>query len=186
MPFIFNLEMPKGEEVIMTNVVFINVISMKSFEKVVATDERTSCKFIEAASKYYNSKGFNTIAVENELNPDFYEVRSLKNGETIAVAGPMEQDEKLFWSKHTRIKKFVATLNGEFQRPKGQKFNFYAVITANFCGFVLTWKQCESLTKGRKAKFKGFNAIEAAKVWMRENNAPDSCFEGYTDLKQIK
>lgn len=170
----------------MTNVVFINVISMKSFEKVVATDERTACKFVEAAADYYNSKGFNTIAIENELNPDFYEVRSLKNGETIAVAGPMEQDEKLFWSKHTRIKKFVATLNGEFQRPKGQKFNFYAVITAGFCGFVLTWKQCEALVKGKTAKFKGFNGLEQAKTWMRENHAPDASFEHYTDLKQIK
>lgn len=170
----------------MTNVVFINVISMKNFEKVVTTDNRTACKFVEAAAKYYNSKGFNTIAVENELNPDFYEVRSLKNGETIAVAGPMDQDEKLFWSKHTKIKKFVATLNGEFQRPKGQKFNFYAVITTDFCGFVLTWKQCEALTKGKKAKFKGFNGLEAAKAWMRENHAPSKCFEGYTDLRQIK
>lgn len=170
----------------MTNVVFIKVNSMVSFEKVVATDERTACKFVQAASDYYNSKGFNTIAVENELNRNFYEVRSLKNGETIAVAGSLEQDEKLFWSKHTKIKNFVKTLNGEFQRPKGQKFNFYAVITAEFSGFILTWKQCESLTKGKKAKFKGFNAIEAAKVWMRENHAPDSCFEKYTNLKQIK
>ena len=170
----------------MTNVVFIKVNSMVSFEKVVATDERTACKFVQAASDYYNSKGFNTIAVENELNRNFYEVRSLKNGETIAVAGQLEQDEKLFWSKHTKIKNFVKTLNGEFQRPKGQKFNFYAVITAEFSGFILTWKQCESLTKGKKAKFKGFNAIEAAKVWMRENHAPDSCFEKYTNLKQIK
>lgn len=170
----------------MTNVVFIKVNSMVSFEKVVATDERTAYKFVQAASDYYNSKGFNTIAVENELNRNFYEVRSLKNGETIAVAGPLEQDEKLFWSKHTKIKNFVKTLNGEFQRPKGQKFNFYAVITAEFSGFILTWKQCESLTKGKKAKFKGFNAIEAAKVWMRENHAPDSCFEHITDLKQIK
>lgn len=170
----------------MTNVVFINVINMKSFEKIVTTDERTACKFVEAASKYYNSKGFNTIAVENELNPDFCEVRSLKNGETIAVAGPMKEDEKLFWSKHTKIKKFVATLNGDFKRPKGQKFNFYGVVSASFCGFVLTWAKCEALTKGKKAKFKGFNALEQAKVWMRENNAPSNTFEYYTDLKQIK
>lgn len=170
----------------MTNVTFIKVNSMVSFEKVVTTDKRTACKFVEAAAKYYNDKGFNTIAVENEIDPDFYEVRSLKNGETIVVAGPLEQNEKLFWSKHTKIKKFVASLNGEFQRPKGQKFNFYAVITAEFSGFVLTWKQCEALTKGKKSKFKGFNGLEAAKAWMKENNAPSKTFEGYTDLKQIK
>lgn len=170
----------------MTNVCFIKVNSMVSFEKVTTVDERTACKFVEAAAKYYNSKGFNTIAIENENNQASYEVRSLKNGETIAVAGPLEQDEKLFWSKHTKIKKFVATLNGEFQRPKGQKFNFYAVITASFCGFVLTWKQCEALTKGKSAKFKGFNGLEQAKTWMRENHAPDASFEHITDLKQIK
>lgn len=170
----------------MTNVAFIKVNSMVSFEKVVAVDERAACKFVEAASAYYNSKGFNTIAVKNEIDPDFYEVRSLKNGETIAIAGPMDQNEKLFWSKHTRIKNFIATLNGEFKRPKGQKFNFYAVITADFCGFVLTWKKCETLTKGKKAKFKGFNGLEQAKIWMRENHAPDASFEYITDIRQIK
>lgn len=73
-----------------------------------------------------------------------------------------------------------------FVRPKGQNKNFYGVISPEFCGFVLTWTECEALTKGKSAKFKGFNGLEQAKTWMRENHAPDSCFEHYTDLKQIK
>ena len=73
-----------------------------------------------------------------------------------------------------------------FIRPKGQNKNFYGVITPEFEGFVLTWTQCEALVKGKSAKYKGFNALEAAKVWMRENHAADSSFEHYTDLKQIK
>lgn len=76
--------------------------------------------------------------------------------------------------------------NEVFVRPKGQNKNFYGVITPEFCGFVLTWAKCEALTKGRSSKFKGFNGLEQAKAWMRENHAPDSCFEWITDLKQIK
>ena len=73
-----------------------------------------------------------------------------------------------------------------FVRPKGQNKNFYGVISPEFCGFVLTWTECEALTKGKSAKFKGFNGLEQAKTWMRENNAPSKCFENVTDLKQIK
>lgn len=73
-----------------------------------------------------------------------------------------------------------------FVRPKNQNKNFYGVISPEFCGFVLTWAECEALTKGKSAKFKGFNGLEQAKTWMRENNAPSKCFENVTDLKQIK
>lgn len=73
-----------------------------------------------------------------------------------------------------------------FVRPKGQNKNFYGIISPEFCGFVLTWAECEALTKGKSAKFKGFNGLEQAKTWMRENNAPSKCFENVTDLKQIK
>ena len=76
--------------------------------------------------------------------------------------------------------------NEVFIRPKGQNKNFYGVITPEFCGFVLTWAKCEALTKGRNSKFKGFNGLEQARTWMRENHAPDSCFENITDIKQIK
>lgn len=73
-----------------------------------------------------------------------------------------------------------------FVRPENQNKNFYGVISPEFCGFVLTWAECEALTKGKSAKFKGFNGLEQAKTWMRENNAPSKCFENVTDLKQIK
>ena len=73
-----------------------------------------------------------------------------------------------------------------FVRPEGQNKNFYAIVSHEFEGFVLTWAQCESLIKGKPAKFKGFNGLEQAKAWMRENHAPDASFEHITDLKQIK
>ena len=76
--------------------------------------------------------------------------------------------------------------NEVFVRPKGQNKNFYGVISPDFTGFVLTWVQCEALTKGKSAKFKGFNGLEAAKAWMRENHAADASFEHITDIKQIK
>lgn len=73
-----------------------------------------------------------------------------------------------------------------FIRPKGQNKNFYGVISSEFCGFVLTWTECEALTKGKSAKFKGFNGLEQAKTWMRENNAPSCTFEHYINIRQIK
>lgn len=73
-----------------------------------------------------------------------------------------------------------------FVRPEKQNKNFYAVINVEYTGFVLKWARCEELTKGKSAKFKGFNGLEAAKVWMRENGAPSTTFEHYTDIRQIK
>lgn len=73
-----------------------------------------------------------------------------------------------------------------FVRPEGQNKNFYAVISVEYTGFVLKWARCKELTDGKSSKFKGFNGLEAAKTWMRENNAPSNTFEHYTDLKQIK
>lgn len=73
-----------------------------------------------------------------------------------------------------------------FVRPERQNKNFYAVISVEYTGFVLKWPRCEELTKGKSAKFKGFNGLEAAKVWMRENGAPSTTFEYYTDIRQIK
>lgn len=73
-----------------------------------------------------------------------------------------------------------------FVRPEGQNKNFYAVISVEYTGFVLKWARCKELTDGKSAKFKGFNGIEQAKAWMRENHAPDASFEYVTDLKQIK
>lgn len=73
-----------------------------------------------------------------------------------------------------------------FVRPENQNKNFYAVISVEYTGFVLKWARCKELTDGKSAKFKGFNGLEQAKVWMRENGALSVTFEHYTDLKQIK
>ena len=73
-----------------------------------------------------------------------------------------------------------------FVRPEGQNKNFYAVISVEYTGFVLKWARCKELTDGKSSKFKGFNGLEQAKAWMRENNAPYVTFEHITDLKQIK
>ena len=73
-----------------------------------------------------------------------------------------------------------------FVRPEGQNKNFYAVISIEYTGFVLKWARCKELTDGKSSKFKGFNGLEQAKVWMRENDAPSNTFEHVTDLKQIK
>lgn len=73
-----------------------------------------------------------------------------------------------------------------FVRPEGQNKNFYAVISKEYTGFVLKWARCKELTDGKSAKFKGFNGLEAAKAWMRENNAPSNTFEHITDIRQIK
>lgn len=73
-----------------------------------------------------------------------------------------------------------------FVRPEGQNKNFYAVISVEYTGFVLKWARCKELTNGKSAKYKGFNGLEEAKAWMRENHAASKTFEGYTSLKQIK
>lgn len=73
-----------------------------------------------------------------------------------------------------------------FIRPEGQNKNFYAVISVEYTGFVLKWARCKELTDGKSSKFKGFNGLEQAKAWMRENHAAFNTFEHVTDLKQIK
>lgn len=168
----------------MTHVVFIEVLNNNQFKKVVTTSNRAADVFCSDAVAYYKRNNIETVYVENEDNPDFFEVRSCRNGKTMAIAGP--EQNQLFWRKHTSIKKDVEEANGEFIRPNGQNKNFYAVITNEFVGFVLTWTHCKELTDSKFAKFKGFNGLAEAKVWMRENNAPSKTFEHITDLKQIK
>lgn len=80
----------------------------------------------------------------------------------------------------------IDTEEETFVRPEGQNKNFYAVISVEYTGFVLKWVRCKELTDGKSSKFKGFNGLEQAKVWMRENDAPSNTFEWVTDLKQIK
>ena len=168
----------------MTTVVFIEVLSVSEFKKTVAVSKRSAEKFCNDSITYYKSKGFEVEVRRSKKDKRFYGVFSKRNDKIMAVAGPEQND--FFWAKHTTIKQEVNEANGGFVRPKGQNKNFYAIVGPEFEGFVLTWAQCEALTKGKPAKFKGFNGLEAAKIWMRENHAADSSFEHYTDLKQIK
>ena len=168
----------------MTNVVFIEVISNSEFKKVVETSSRTVEKFCADACEYYASKNISTEIRVSKEDPRFAGVFSCKNGKLMVVAGP--EQNTFFWRKHTTIKKNVEEANGVPQKVKGSKYLFYAVISAKFTGFVRTWDQCKKYTHGKSAKFKGFNSLEVAKVWMRENNATSKYFEYITDIKQIK
>lgn len=168
----------------MTNVVFIEIISNSEFKKVVTISNRNVEKFCVDACEYYASKGIETEIRCSKEDPRFCGIFSVKKEKLMAVAGPEKND--FFWRKHTIIKKEVDKVNGEFIRPEGQNKNFYAVISKEYTGFVLTWVRCKELTSGKNAKYKGFNGLEEAKVWMRENHVPSKCFEHITDLKQIK
>lgn len=168
----------------MTQVIFIEVLSNNSFKKVVETSSRSPEKFCMDACEYYASKGIETEVRVSQKDTRFVGVFSCKNDKLMAIAGP--EKNEFFWSKHTTIKKEVAEANNDFVRPEGQNKNFYAVISKECTGFVLTWARCKELTNGKSAKYKGFNGLEEAKTWMRENHAPSKTFEGYTSLKQIK
>lgn len=168
----------------MTNVIFIEKLANGSYNKVVTTSSRNAEKFCIDACEYYASIGIETEVRCSTEDPNFVGVFSVKKDKLMAVAGP--EKNQFFWRKHTLIKKNVEEANGVPQKPKGQKYEFYAVISAEFTGFVRTWAKCKELTNGKSAKYKGFNSIEAAKTWMRENHAPSKTFEGYTSLKQIK
>nr|DAW48082.1 MAG TPA: Ribonuclease H1 [Caudoviricetes sp.] len=168
----------------MTQVIFIETISNSKFKKVVTTSSRTPEQFCLDACEYYTSKGIETEVRCSKEDPRFRGVFSCKNDKLMVVAGP--EKNEFFWRKHTIISKEVTEANGEFIRPEGQNKNFYAIISKEFTGFVLEWARCKELTNGKSAKYKGFNGLEEAKVWMRENNAPSKTFEHYTDLKQIK
>lgn len=168
----------------MTQVIFIEKLVNGSYSKKVTTSSRTAEKFCLDACEYYASIGIETEVRCSQEDPRFCGVFSCKNDKLMTVAGP--EKNQFFWRKHTLIKKNVEEANGEFVRPEGQNKNFYAVISAEYTGFVLTWARCKELTNGKSAKYKGFNGLEEAKTWMRENNAPSKTFEGYTSLKQIK
>ena len=167
-----------------TQVIFIEKLNNGSFNKVVTTSNRSAEQFCIDACEYYASKGIKTEIRCSQEDPRFCGVFSIKKDKLMVCAGP--EKNQFFWRKHTLVKKNVEEANGIPQKPKGQKYEFYAVISAEFTGFVRTWTRCKELTNGKNAKYKGFNSIEAAKVWMRENNAPSATFEHYTDLKQIK
>lgn len=168
----------------MTNVIFVEVLNNSSYRKVVETSSRSAEQFCLDACEYYASKGIKAEARVSQKDARFVGVFSCKNDKLMAIAGP--EKNTFFWSKHTLIKKSVSEANGEYQKPEGQKWNFYAVISVEFTGFVRTWAQCKELTNGKASKYKGFNGLEEAKTWMRENHAASKYFEGYTNLKQIK
>lgn len=167
----------------MTQVIFIEVLN-NSYKKVITTSNRTAEQFCLDACTYYASKGIEAEVRCSEEDSRFVGVFSIKKSKLMTVAGP--EQNQFFWRKHTIISKEVTEANGEFVRPENQKKNFYAIISKEFTGFVLMWTRCKKLTDGKSAKFKGFNGLAEAKVWMRENNAPSKTFEYYTDLKQIK
>lgn len=167
----------------MTQVIFIEVLN-NSYKKVITTSNRTAEQFCLDACTYYASKGIETEVRCSEEDSRFVGVFSVKKSKLMTVAGP--EQNQFFWRKHTIISKEVTEANGEFVRPEGQNKNFYAVISKEFTGFILEWVRCKELTNGKSAKYKGFNGLEEAKNWMRENHAASITFEYYTNLKQIK
>lgn len=168
----------------MTQVIFIEKLVNGSYLKKVTTSERSTEKFCVDASEYYASIGIETEVRVSQEDSRFIGVFSCRNNKLMVIAGP--EKNKFFWHKYTLIKKAVEEANDVPQKPKGQKFEFYAVISAEFTGFVRTWTKCKEFTNGKSAKYKGFNSIEAAKTWMRENHAASKTFEYITNLKQIK
>lgn len=167
-----------------TQVIFIKKLNNSFYKKVVETSSRNAEKFCKDAAAYYKSCGIETEVKPSQKSKGFFGVFSTRNGKIMAVAGP--EKNTFFWSKHTLIRKNVEEANGIPQKEKSSKYLLYAVISVEFTGFVRSWDECKKYTHGKSAKFKGFNGIEQAKTWMRENNAASAAFEHYTDLKQIK
>ena len=167
-----------------THVIFIEKLNNGSFNKVVTTSNRSAEQFCKDAAAYYKSCGIETEVKPSQKSKGFFGVFSTRNGKIMAVAGP--EKNTFFWSKHTSIRKNVEEANGIPQKASGSKKLLYAIISKEFTGFVRTWDECNSHVHGKSAKFKGFNGLEAAKTWMRENHAPSNTFEWVTDLKQIK
>lgn len=167
-----------------TQVIFIKKLSNGSYKKVVETSSRNAEQFCKDAAAYYKSCGIETEVKPSQKSKGFFGVFSTRNGKIMAVAGP--EKNTFFWSKHTSIKKNVEEANGVPQKVNGSKKLLYAIISKEFTGFVRTWDECNNHVHGKSAKFKGFNSLEAAKVWMRENNAPYVTFEHITDIRQIK
>lgn len=166
-----------------TQVIFIEVLN-GSYSKVVTTSNRSAEQFCRDAAAYYKSCGIETEIKPSKKEKGFFGVFSCRNGKLMAIAGP--EKNTFFWSKHTSIKKNVEEANGVPQKANGSKKLLYAIISKEFTGFVRTWGECNNHVHGKSAKFKGFNGLEQAKAWMRENHAASNTFEHVTDLKQIK
>lgn len=167
-----------------THVIFIEKLNNGSFNKVVTTSNRSAEQFCIDACEYYASKGIKTEVRCSQEDPRFCGVFSIKKDKLMACAGP--EKNQFFWRKHTLVKKNVEEANGVPQKANGSKKLLYAIISKEFTGFVRTWDECNNHVHGKSAKFKGFNGLEQAKAWMRENHAASNTFEHVTDLKQIK
>lgn len=167
-----------------TQVIFIEKLNNGSYRKVVTESSRSAEQFCIDACEYYASKSIKTEVRCSQEDPRFCGVFSIKKDKLMAVAGP--EKNQFFWRKHTLVKKNVEEANGVPQKTKSSKYLLYAVISVEFTGFVRSWDECKEYTHGKSAKFKGFNSIEAAKTWMRENNAPSVTFEHYKEVKNIK
>lgn len=197
----------------MTNTNLFFVFGLLNSSGEIFSGKKTYSSIIDGGKKakaFYESLGFTSTTMAT-----CHGVALIKdsNGRLLSFVAPISYTSKktctlkeynmTYWAysevkrqaeiiaeKAAEKAKSLAKVNDEdnevFVRPKGQNKNFYGVISPDFTGFILTWVQCEALTKGKSAKFKGFNGLEAAKAWMRENHAADSSFEHYTDLKQIK
>jgi caulimovirus viroplasmin len=202
--------MPKGEEVIMTTVVttkefFVSGILNSNGEVFSGKKEYSS--IIDGGKKakvFYEDLGFKNIKTVS-LHGTVLVKDS--NDRLLSFVAPVSHINKksctdkeyntVYWAwnevkrqAQAVAKKAAVGVDTEesdvFVRPEGQNKNFYAVISVEYTGFVLKWARCKELTDGKSAKFKGFNGLEQAKAWMRENHAASNTFEWVTDLKQIK
>lgn len=152
---------------------FTNVTMTTCHGVALVKDNNDRLLSFVAPINYANKK---TCTIK-EYNMAYWALNEVKRQAEIVAKKATEKTESLVNS------------NAEeeiFIRPEGQNKNFYAVISKEYTGFVLLWARCKELTDGKSAKFKGFNGLEEAKVWMRENHAASNTFEWVADLKQIK
>ena len=82
----------------MTNVIFIEVLSNGSFNKVVTISSRTPEQFCIDASAYYRCNNIETEVKQSKEDKRFFGVFSCRNGKLMAIAGP--EKNQFFWRKH--------------------------------------------------------------------------------------
>ena len=150
---------------------FKNIKTVSLHGTVLVKDNNDRLLSFVAPVNHTNKKS----CTDKEYNTVYWAWCEVKRqAEAIAEKAAVESSVKIDTEEET------------FVRPEGQNKNFYAVISVEYTGFVLKWARCKELTDGKSSKFKGFNGLEQAKVWMRENHAASNTFEHITDIKQIK
>ena len=212
MPFIFNYAVRQGRSImttVNTNLFFVFGLLNSAGETFSGKKEYASV--IDGGKKgqaFYEGLGFTSVAMTT-----CHGIALIKdsNDRLLSFVAPVSHMSKKTctqkeynmtywaWNEVKRQAKAVAEKTAVepsvkidteeeevFVRPEGQNKNFYAVISVEYTGFVLKWARCKELTDGKSAKFKGFNGLEQAKAWMRENHVASNAFEWVTDLKQIK